>query len=215
MPAAGGITDGGKRELGGVGILLGRSCSGCVSADIMAPIRRQWFPELLSVSLRVVLQLCKNAEGDMSRLATRSYRLRHLGFGLGTPSGKRSSTESLRVNDEGMNGLVLLRAVQADDLPVFFAHQLDPEATHLAAFPSRDREAFMTHWTTHIIGHPTNTSRTILFGDSVVGHVGSWSDPETGERSLGYWIGREFWGRGIASAAVAQFLQFESTRPLT
>lgn len=32
---------------------------------------------------------------------------------------------------------------------------------------------------------------------------------------LGYWIGREFWGRGIASAALSQFLHYETTRPLT
>ena len=32
------------------------------------------------------------------------------------------------------------------DLPVFFEHQLDPEATHMAGFPSSDRESFMAHW---------------------------------------------------------------------
>ena len=31
---------------------------------------------------------------------------------------------------------------------------------------------------------------------------------------IGYWLGREFWGRGIASAAVLLLLRFESTRPL-
>ncbi len=36
----------------------------------------------------------------------------------------------------------------------------------------------------------------------------------SGERLLGYWLGREYWGRGIASAAVAQFLTYEKTRPL-
>ena len=34
------------------------------------------------------------------------------------------------------------------------------------------------------------------------------------ERLVGYWIGREFWGRGIASAALVQFLDYETTRPL-
>ena len=112
-------------------------------------------------------------------------------------------------------GLVSLRPVEAPDLQIFFAHQLDPEATRLAAFPSRDREAFMVHWTTNILGNPANACRTILCDDRVVGNIGAWSDADTRERLLGYWLGREFWGHGIASAAVAQFLQIESTRPLT
>ena len=109
---------------------------------------------------------------------------------------------------------VSLRAVEADDLPIFFAHQLDPEATRLAAFPSRDREAFMTHWTTRILGNPAAVSRTVLWSGRVAGNIGAWTDPDSHERLVCYWIGREFWGRGIASAALSQFLQFESTRPL-
>lgn len=112
-------------------------------------------------------------------------------------------------------GLVSLRPVEVSDLEIFFAHQLDPEATRLAAFPSRDREAFMVHWATNILGNPANACRTILCDDRVVGNIGAWNDAGTRERMLGYWLGREFWGRGIASAAVAQFLQVESKRPLT
>ncbi len=109
---------------------------------------------------------------------------------------------------------LLLRAVEEADLPIFFAHQLDPEATRMAAFPSRDREAFFTHWRTNILGNPAVVSRTILVGTEVMGNMGAWTDAESGERCIGYWLGREFWGRGIASAALRQFLQLESTRPL-
>jgi RimJ/RimL family protein N-acetyltransferase len=35
-----------------------------------------------------------------------------------------------------------------------------------------------------------------------------------GEREVGYWIGREFWGRGIATLALAGFLRLEERRPL-
>jgi RimJ/RimL family protein N-acetyltransferase len=114
-----------------------------------------------------------------------------------------------------MKGRVSLRPVEVHDLPIFFAHQLDPAATRLAAFPSRDREAFMAHWTKNILGNSANACRAILAGDDVAGNIGAWTDAGTGERMLGYWLGREFWGRGIASAAVAQFLQIEATRPLT
>lgn len=109
---------------------------------------------------------------------------------------------------------VSLRPVEADDLPIFFAHQLDPVAARLAAFPSRDRAAFFTHWTTRVLGDPANVSRAILADGCVVGNIGAWTDVEAHQRMIGYWIGREFWGRGIASAAVVQFVQSESTRPL-
>ena len=114
-----------------------------------------------------------------------------------------------------MKALVSLRPVAADDLPIFFAHQLDPEATRLAAFPSRDREAFFAHWNTNILGNPAAVSRTILLGDRVAGNIGAWTDAAANDRLICYWIGREFWGRGIASAAMSQFLRFESTRPLS
>lgn len=113
-----------------------------------------------------------------------------------------------------MTALVSLRPVVADDLPIFFLHQSDADAARLAAFPSRDREAFMLHWTTRILGNPAAVSRAILVGDRLAGNIGAWTDADTHQRQLGYWIGREFWGRGIASAAVAQLLRSETTRPL-
>jgi len=45
-----------------------------------------------------------------------------------------------------MTNDVQLRDVLADDLPIFFEQQLDPEATQMAAFPARDRDALMAHW---------------------------------------------------------------------
>ena len=38
---------------------------------------------------------------------------------------------------------ILLRDVIASDLPIFFEQQFDPVANQMAAFPARDREAFM------------------------------------------------------------------------
>src|SRR5690349_8508570 len=82
----------------------------------------------------------------------------------------------------------------------------------MAAFASRNREAFMAHWA-KIMANPACLLRTILSDGSVAGNIGAWSDGP--ERLVGYWIGREFWGRGIASAALRQFLHHESTRPLS
>jgi RimJ/RimL family protein N-acetyltransferase len=107
---------------------------------------------------------------------------------------------------------VRLRDVEHGDLPVFFEHQLDPEACAMAAFQPRDRDAFMVHWTTKILGDEAVVKRTVLFGGRVAGNVVSFD--QAGERLVGYWIGREFWGRGIASRALGEFLVHDATRPL-
>jgi RimJ/RimL family protein N-acetyltransferase len=104
-----------------------------------------------------------------------------------------------------------LRAVEADDLPILFEHQADPVASELAGIPSRDREAFDAHWV-KVLRDPSVIVRTIVVDGKVVGAVQSW--PGEGERLTGYWIGREFWGRGIASAAMAKFLAIDRQRPL-
>lgn len=106
---------------------------------------------------------------------------------------------------------VRLRDVIDDDLPLFFVHQADPAATAIAAFPSRDRESFMAHWE-RIRCDSSVVTRTILFGERVAGNVVSWQDED--ERLVGYWIGRDHWGKGIATAALAAFLRVEERRPL-
>jgi RimJ/RimL family protein N-acetyltransferase len=107
---------------------------------------------------------------------------------------------------------VHLRDVIEDDLPIFFEHQLDPIATQMAAFPARDRQAFMAHWA-KIMGDDTITLKTILFDGQVVGNIVSWE--ESGERDIGYWIGRVYWGRGIATQALSKFLDHVTVRPLS
>ena len=109
---------------------------------------------------------------------------------------------------------VTLRKVAPEDLPIFFEHQLDAEATRLAAFPSRDRDAFMAHWA-KIMNHETNKTgilKTILADGTVAGNVVYWE--AAGEPNIGYWLGRTHWGKGIASAALAQFLTQIETRPV-
>jgi RimJ/RimL family protein N-acetyltransferase len=101
--------------------------------------------------------------------------------------------------------------VTEDDVLVFFEHQLDPDASAMAAFPSRDREAHLAHWR-KIAGDPTALARTVVVDGRVAGNIGSWE--QDGERDVGYWIGREFWGRGVATAALAQLLVILRARPL-
>jgi RimJ/RimL family protein N-acetyltransferase len=104
-----------------------------------------------------------------------------------------------------------LRNVEDDDLDVFFVQQADPVATEMAAFPARDKEQFAAHWA-RVRANDTLTLRTIVADGAVAGNIGSW--PDGGLRLLGYWIGREHWGRGVATRALARFVAELSIRPL-
>ncbi|HEX4832466.1 MAG TPA: GNAT family N-acetyltransferase [Trebonia sp.] len=106
---------------------------------------------------------------------------------------------------------VRLRPVTDQDFDVFFAFEADPVAAAMAAFPSRDKEAFAAHWA-RVSANETALRRAIVADGVVAGNIGSWD--QEGERLLGYWIGREHWGRGIATEALAQFLRLDVTRPL-
>lgn len=86
-------------------------------------------------------------------------------------------------NDRHISGKVKLRDVIEDDLPVFYEHQRDLEATEMAAFPSRDHETFMVHWH-RTMNDKNNILKTILFNDQVVGNVVSWE--QSGEQEVGY-----------------------------
>jgi RimJ/RimL family protein N-acetyltransferase len=108
-----------------------------------------------------------------------------------------------------MNG-VLIRDVHPSDLPIFFEQQLDPVAVRMAAFFSRDREAFDAHWA-KILANPECRIQTIEHDGEVAGNIGSWESE--GHRYVGYWLGQPFWGKGIATKALMQFLKKEM-RPL-
>src|SRR3982751_6296819 len=100
---------------------------------------------------------------------------------------------------------VTLREVTQEDLPIFFEHQLDAEATRMAAFPSRDRDAFMAHWA-RIMSSETNETgilNTILADGTVAGNVVYWE--AAGEPNIAYWLGKKTLGEGVGNAGPAQF----------
>lgn len=106
---------------------------------------------------------------------------------------------------------VHLRDVIDDDLQIFFEHQNDPVANEMAAFPARSREAFMAHWAKNRL-NGTALHKTILYDGKVAGNIVAFDMED--HREVGYWLGREFWGKGVASRALAEFLKYETTRPL-
>jgi RimJ/RimL family protein N-acetyltransferase len=109
---------------------------------------------------------------------------------------------------------VFLREVEPGDLPIFFEYEQDPVARHMAAFTSpnpADRAAFDAHWA-RIMADPALIAKTIVAGGQVAGNAVSYN--AEGRQEVGYWLGRPFWGRGIASRALAELLALLPMRPL-
>lgn len=109
---------------------------------------------------------------------------------------------------------VILRELADQDMDILFVQQQDPVAIHMAAFTAEDptdREAFDAHWA-KVRADASILIRTILYGGQVAGSI--LSHGWFGEPELSYWLGREFWGKGIATAALNLFLEVEKTRPL-
>jgi len=114
-----------------------------------------------------------------------------------------------------MKNELLLRNVVNDDLPIFFEQQLNQEANYMAAFTAKDptnQEAFMAHWH-KILADDTVIIKTIIFNKQVAGSVSSYEDE--GKPEVTYWLGKEYWGKGIATWALKEFLaQKNQIRPI-
>ncbi|MEZ4679892.1 MAG: GNAT family N-acetyltransferase [Caldilineaceae bacterium] len=114
-----------------------------------------------------------------------------------------------------MTMLLELRDVMADDLPVFFQQQLDPDANYMAAFTAKDpsdHAAFMARWR-RIFADPTVVMQTIVVDQQVAGSVSTYAEGNVLE--VTYWLGKAYWGRGIATQALTQFLaKVQPVRPL-
>ena len=109
--------------------------------------------------------------------------------------------------------MISLRTAEPADGEILYEHQADPIAAEMAAFPSRDRTTYLDHWQNVVLANPRGITRIVLVDGVVAGNVVSWVDPELG-RLLGYWLGREFWGRGVATAAVSAYLSEVRDRPI-
>ncbi|HXD11976.1 MAG TPA: GNAT family N-acetyltransferase [Anaerolineales bacterium] len=107
---------------------------------------------------------------------------------------------------------VTLRFILETDLPILFQQQLDLEAVAMSAYPSKDKGEFMRHWE-GILKNKAIVARTILYKEKIAGHIIYWKEGKY-EQRVGYWIGKQFWGRGIATSALAELLDEVKIRPL-
>jgi RimJ/RimL family protein N-acetyltransferase len=106
-----------------------------------------------------------------------------------------------------------LREVRDEDLPLLYEQWADPVAVHMAAFTApdhMDRDAFERRWA-RLRADETVLNRIVEVDDEVAGSIGSWGD--SGGREVTYWIGRSYWGRGIATGALEAFLAIDRSRP--
>lgn len=114
---------------------------------------------------------------------------------------------------------VTLRPVTRDDLSILFEHESDARSAAMAGVKSRHREAFLAHWRRSLASENVD-ERAILADGVLVGRIAVFEAPNEAHDEgrpvwmLGYWIGREYWGRGIASASVGLFLGEVIRRPL-
>lgn len=107
--------------------------------------------------------------------------------------------------------LVRLRDVVTDDLPVLYKYQLDPDSVQMAGVKPRSSAEFDAHWA-KILSDQSVVSNAILADELLVGTISCFK--MDGENSVGYWIGKEHWGKGIATRALTLLLEQVSTRPL-
>ena len=117
------------------------------------------------------------------------------------------------MSENGEQG-VMLRPLHESDLDALFRQMSDPESVRMAAFTSedpQDRQRFDAHMA-RVMKLPDVTHCAITRGGDVVGSVASFV--VEGRTEITYWIDRAVWGRGIASQALAMFLDVVRVRPL-
>jgi [ribosomal protein S5]-alanine N-acetyltransferase len=112
------------------------------------------------------------------------------------------------------NNNVILQKTTIADLDTLFEFQLDREAIHLAAFTPNDpadKPAYLAKYT-RLLSDPTVNNQTIIVDNVIAGSIAKFEIQ--GEAEITYWIDKQYWGKGIATAALKSLLSVEKARPL-
>lgn len=113
-------------------------------------------------------------------------------------------------------GACRLRSLREGDIPALAWHgnNLKVSACLRDRFPhpytTQDGERFLAY----VSQTPEECVAAIVVEDQVIGVIGLQfrTDIERCSAELGYWIGEQFWGRGIATAAITTFIAWAMPR---
>ncbi len=109
---------------------------------------------------------------------------------------------------------IKLRPTEIADLDTLFEFQLDKEGAYLAAFMPKDptnKTAYLTKFA-KLLSDPTVNNQTILIDNIIVGSVAKFV--MEGNAEITYWLDKKFWGQGVATMALKNLLDIETTRPI-
>ncbi|WP_242920543.1 GNAT family N-acetyltransferase [Pontibacter liquoris] len=109
---------------------------------------------------------------------------------------------------------IKLSPTEVADLDSLFLFQLDKEGRYLAAFTPKDptdKAAYLLKYT-KLLHDPSVNNQTIIADDVIAGSIAKFVIE--GNAEITYWLDRKFWGKGIATKALQEFLTIETARPI-
>ena len=110
--------------------------------------------------------------------------------------------------------MIKLDKTTKEDLETLFIFQTNKDGIMMAAFTSEnpsDKAAYMKKWTA-IVANPKIKMQTIRLENKIVGSVIHFDIMN--ETNVSYWIDQQFWGKGIATEALKEFIKGSDKRPL-
>ena len=114
------------------------------------------------------------------------------------------------------NASIELRDAAVRDIPSFYRMHADPAANEAGDFTPRPKPDFFKHWK-RVLKNRLCLKKALVADGKVAGYVVSFYRTGTGEpkkREVGYWIAREYWGRGLATEGLKRLLEVYRLRPL-
>ncbi len=109
---------------------------------------------------------------------------------------------------------IQLRPTEVSDLDVLFQFQADKDGGYMAAFMPKnptDKSAYIAKYK-KLLSDPGVNNQTIILDNTIVGSIAKFVIE--GDAEITYWIDKKFWGQGIATKALKQFLTMETTSPV-
>jgi [ribosomal protein S5]-alanine N-acetyltransferase len=110
--------------------------------------------------------------------------------------------------------IIKLKSTKFADLDILFRFQLYKEVKNLAAVRTKyqpNKTAYITKYT-KLLNDPSINNQTIFINNIIVGSIAKFERDNDAE--VTYLIDKNFWGQGIATIALKQFLTIEIARPI-